>query len=210
MPRAWVPVALDLVLRLCRLDSLPLHIGGGISSAYGKRLDVIDNIVRAGAARPSCRGAPVLPLELITGRGRPMDCEVMLWRCGCYNAVPPGCADIGGRPTANRMRSGAPAARARPCVAVDMATVRTRVAVDVDRPSRSQVGSDRAKRQGNCGERQNTMQVPLPAEQTTWPRIAAAELSVSSCCNRAIVCLRVPPRERSMRLKGCSLVLGRK
>jgi hypothetical protein len=103
MPRAWVPVALDLVLSLGRFDSLPLHIGGCIGSAYGKRLDVIDNIVRAGAARPSCRGAPVLPLELITSRGRPADCDVMLRRCGCCNAVTPVRADIGGRPTADRV-----------------------------------------------------------------------------------------------------------
>src|SRR6516165_10591613 len=104
MPRAWVPVALDLVLSLGRLDSLPLHIGGCIGSANGKRLDVIDNIVRAGAARPSRRGAPVLPFELIAGRSRPVDRDVMLWRCGYCNAVPPVRADIGpGRPPADRV-----------------------------------------------------------------------------------------------------------
>jgi hypothetical protein len=42
MPRAWVPVALDLVLSLGRLDRLPLHIGRCIGSANGKWLDVID------------------------------------------------------------------------------------------------------------------------------------------------------------------------
>jgi len=64
-------VSLPFVFRFCNGCSLPLHVGRGICTPAGQRLDVIDDLPLT--PMRLARGARVLPYELLFSRGAAMD-----------------------------------------------------------------------------------------------------------------------------------------